>query len=320
MNNENKKLYFAPFHGITTRTFREVFFSHFGGINAAITPFLSAGDFFLLSEARFKDIFPLKVESTPTIIQLISSKQKEMLDTVLFLHEKGFDHINWNIGCPMPQIIRKKRGCGLMPFPDEIEKVVESVCEKTSVKFSIKMRLGMYNSDESLEIIKRLNNYPLDFIVIHARLGTQLYSGDTDKDSFRECFKLSKNQLYYNGDIFSLADFHTLQNLFPNLKAYMLGRGLLRNPFLAEQIQGGKISQKEQQKRFLAFYDDLINTYLNIFPKRRAVNRLKELWHYFAVFHHLSDLQLHSLLQITDCDQFIKQTSSFSDLFSISFP
>jgi tRNA-dihydrouridine synthase len=302
-------LYFAPFHGITTHTFRKVFFSHFGGIDVALTPFLPAGESFTLSEARFGDAFPINIEPIPLIIQIIGSKPKDMLDTVLYLQEKGHERINWNIACPMPQITRKKRGCGLMPYPEDIEKIVESVCEKTSAKFSIKMRLGMYNPDESLEIINRLNNYPLDFIAIHARLGTQLYSGDTDKESFEKCFQQSKNQLCYNGDIFSLGDFHALQNLFHNLKACMLGRGLLRNPFLAEQIQGKEIPEEEQQKRFLAFYDDLMNTYLDIFPKRRALNRLKELWHYFAAFYNLSDLQLRSLLQITDCEQFIKQTN-----------
>ena len=304
-------LYFAPFHGITIHCFRKIFFSHFGGIDVALTPFLPAGESFTLSEARFGDVFPVNTEPIPLIIQIIGSKPKEMLDTVLYLQEKGHERINWNIACPMPQITRKKRGCGLMPYPDDIERIVESVCGKTSARFSIKMRLGMYNPDESLEIINRLNNYPLDFIAIHARLGTQLYSGETDKNSFEKCFQLSKNQLYYNGDIFSLADFHALQKLFPSLKACMLGRGLLQNPFLAEQIQGKEIPEEEQKERFLAFYDDLTATCLDIFSKRRALNRLKELWHYFAVFYNLSDLQLRSLLQIIDYEQFVKQVKLY---------
>lgn len=301
--------YFAPFHGITTRCFRRVFFSHFGGIDVALTPFFPAGEIHTLSEARFSDAFPVNKESIPLIIQIIGQKKQDMTDTILYLYEKGYERINWNIACPMPQITRKKRGCGFMPFPDEIDEIVENICKKTTAKFSVKMRLGMYNPDESLEIINRLNNYPLDFIAVHARLGTQLYSGNTDRISFEKCFQQSKNQLCYNGDIFSLADFHALQNLFPNLKAYMLGRGLLQNPFLAEQIQGKVISEEQQKKRFLTFYDDLTNTYLDIYPKGRALNRLKELWHYFAVFYNFSDVQLRSLLQITDCEHLIKQTN-----------
>ena len=167
-------LYFAPFHGITTRCFRKVFFSHFGGIDAMITPFLPVGDISVLSEARFADIFPLQQEPLPAIVQIIGQKKQEMIDTVMYLHDRGHERINWNIGCPTQQITRKKRGCGLMPFPDEIEQIVEAICEKTMTKFSVKMRLGMYSPNESLEIVNRLNKYPLDFICIHARLGTQL--------------------------------------------------------------------------------------------------------------------------------------------------
>ena len=305
--------YFAPLHGITNHCFRKVFFAHFGGIDIAITPFLPAGEASILSEARFNDVLPLRQEPLPTIVQIIGQKKQEMIDTVMYLHDKGHERINWNIGCPMQQIIRKKRGCGLMPFPDEIEQTVESICEKTTAKFSVKMRLGMYNPNESLEIIKRLNNYPLDFITVHARLGTQLYSGKTDRDSFIHCFNLSKNLLCYNGDIFTAEDYHNFQQQYPNVNSYMLGRGLLENPFLAEQIQGKEISRQEQLKRFHAFYEDLTAAYFNTLPTRGALNKLKELWHYFAFFYRLSDLQLRSLLQITDYIRFKEETMRLED-------
>jgi len=304
----NTTLYFAPFHGLTTYCFRKVFFSHFSGIDAVLTPFLPVGDALILSEARFKDVLPFRQEPLPTIVQIIGQKKQEMIDTVLYLSDRGHERINWNIGCPMSQITRKKRGCGLMPFPDEIEQIVESICQKTQLRFSVKMRLGMYHPDESLEIINRLNKYPLDFITIHARLGTQLYSGNTDKDSFIQCFNLSKNVLCYNGDIFTAEDYHNFRQQYPSVNTYMLGRGLLKNPFLAEQIQGGNISRQEQLNRFLAFYEDLTTVYFNTFPTGGVLNKLKELWHYFAVFCRISPLQLQSLLQITEADSFLKKT------------
>ena len=310
----NTRLYFAPFHGLTTRGFRQVFFSHFSGIDAVLTPFLPAGEASILSEARFKDVLPLQQEPLPTIVQIIGQKKQEMIDTVLYLSDRGHERINWNIGCPMHQITRKKRGCGLMPFPDEIEQIVKSICKKTQVKFSIKMRLGMYHPNESLEIIHRLNKYPLDFICVHARLGTQLYDGIPDRDSFGKCFQQSKNLLCYNGDIFNPKDYHHLQQENPNINSYMLGRGMLKNPFLAEQIHGKEIPQAEQQKRFFAFYEDLTNMYFNTFTKKGALNKLKEMWYYFAVFCQLSPLQLQSLRQITDADYFLKKTKEILSL------
>jgi tRNA-dihydrouridine synthase len=301
-------VYFAPFHGISMRCFRRVFFAHFSGIDAAVSPFFSAGDSRVLSKARFADIFPVQSEPVPLIVQIIGSKKQEITDTVNFLYDKGYEHINWNIACPVSQIVRKQRGCGLMPHAETIEDIVADVCRNTVAKFSIKMRLGMYRSEESVEIIRRMNNYPVDFIAIHARLGNQLYAGQTDKDAFETCLQLSTNRLCYNGDIYTTEDFRQLQVLFPDLKCCMLGRGMLRNPFLAEQIRGTNKNASKERIRFEHFYEDLIACYSDAYPSGSVLNRLKELWHYFAVGFALSENDLQQLLCLSDRKAFVGRT------------
>ncbi len=301
-------LYFAPFHGITNQHFRNVFFSHFHGIDTVLSPFLPAGNITVLSKARFADVFPPENEPLPLIVQIIGTKKQEITDTVKFLYDQGYERINWNIGCPMPQIVRKHRGCGFMPYAKEIEDTTASVLVNTSAKFSIKMRLGMYKKEESLEILQRLNNYPLDFITIHARLGIQLYSGKVDINAFANCLETSVNTLCYNGDMKTIHDFNSLQALFPNLNLYMLGRGMLQNPFLAEQIKNNTITISRQKERFSYFHHDLINSYLEVYRKSGVLNRMKELWHYFAVFFTLSDTQSKYLFRISDLSEFEKRT------------
>ena len=46
------------------------------------------------------------------------------------------------------------------------------------------MRTGWSNPTEGLEIIERLNPYPIDFIAIHPRLGVQEYNGTPDWELF----------------------------------------------------------------------------------------------------------------------------------------
>ena len=302
-------IYFAPFHGITNRHFRNVFFSHFHGIDAVLSPFLPAGEMNVLSKNRFADVLPPNIEPLPLIVQIIGIKKQEITDSVKFLYEHGYKHINWNIACPMPQIVRKKRGCGFMPYSEEIEDITASVLSNTLAKFSIKMRLGMYKNEESLSVIRRLNKYPLDFIAVHARLGVQLYSGKTNIDAFADCFEHSLNTLCYNGDINNVDFFNSLQTVFPKLELCMLGRGMLQNPFLAEQIRNNTLDIQTQKKRFSEFHKDLTSTYSEAYRQTRALNRLKELWHYFAVFLNLTDSQLQNLFRINELGEFEEKTN-----------
>ena len=83
----------------------------------------------------------------------------------------------------------------------------------------------------------------------------------------------------------------------------MLGRGMLRNPFLAEEIKNQDIGDKKE--RFLAFYQDLIEELLPIRGESGTLANLKELWHYFAGFMGFSEEKLQRLLRICDLQEFM---------------
>ncbi len=303
------EIYFAPFHGISFRLFRNIYLKHFPYFDTIISPFISAAKAETLTKALFRDILP-NDENPPIIPQIMGNNAEKIVDTILFLQQLGFSHVNWNLGCPYTPIVRKKRACGLMPFAKDIASIVEQVCHKTTIQFSLKMRLGMYNKEESLEIIEQTNDFPLDFIGIHARLGTQLYEGKTDWKAFEKCLALSKNKIIYNGDIFSIEDYQKFITHFPQQNTIMIGRGGLQNPFLTAQIKGLVFSEQEQKHLFALFYNDLTNTYVNYYTKTNILlNRLKELWKYFAIFYHLSPTQLQSLLRMNNYSDFEQETN-----------
>jgi tRNA-dihydrouridine synthase len=99
----------------------------------------------------------------------------------------------------------------------------------------------------------------------------------------------------------------------------MLGRGILQNPFLAEELihfaESGK--QKTERKnetlffensissRFINFYNDYSQILVSLKNEKIALASLKELWHYFAAFRQLTPLELHNLLIINDYQKFI---------------
>ena len=301
-------LWLAPLDGITNYLFRNTLCRHFGGIDCFMAPFLpvqSAGKF---RPKVWQDIFPENNTALPLVPQLMGNRPEHFVDTVRMLNEQfGYEHFNINIGCPSSPVVRHTRGCGLMPHPDTIEQIVAAVTKKTPFHLSLKMRLGLHNSDEGGELLTRLNNYPLDFLVIHPRLGDDLYEGRPDWDTFAEFCQLTRHKVVYSGDIFSVEDYKKLSKRFPDVETWMLGRGLLRNPFLAEEIKGQDSGDKKE--RFNAFYQDLVDNLLPLRGESGTLANLKELWHYFAVFTGLSDEKLQQMLRICDLREFVKVSS-----------
>ena len=113
----------APLHGITYYNFRNCFIKHFHGIDYAIAPFIAAQSKETINPKKLRDLFPENNTELHIIPQIMGNKPNEVKETIDVLHEVfGYKQFNWNIGCPMNPIVRKKRGCGVMPFPDLIKK------------------------------------------------------------------------------------------------------------------------------------------------------------------------------------------------------
>ena len=297
-------IWLAPLHGITSHTFRNTLCRHFGGIDCFMAPFLPtqpAGKFRL---KVWQDIVPENNTALPLVPQLMGNRPEQFVDTMRMLNEHfGYEQFNINIGCPSSPVVRHSRGCGLMPHPDMVEQIVSEATGKTPFCLSLKMRLGLHSADEGRELLVRLNDYPLDFLVIHPRLGDNLYEGVPDWNAFAELCQLTRHKIVYSGDIFTMEDYQKLSKRFPDVSGWMLGRGLLRNPFLAEEIKGQNVGDKKG--RFSAFYQDFIESQLPIRGESGTLANLKELWHYFAVFTGLSEEKLQQLLRICDLREFV---------------
>ena len=301
-------IWLAPLHGITSYTFRNTLCRHFGGIDCFMAPFLPAQPAGKYLKKVWQDIIPENNTALPLVPQLMGNRPDHFVDTVRMLNEQfGYEHFNINIGCPSSPVVRHTRGCGLMPHPDIVEQIVAEVTGKTPFHISLKMRLGLHHADEGRELLPRLNDYPLDFLVIHPRLGDNLYEGIPDLDTFAEFCQLTQHKIVYSGDIFTVEDYNRLAERFPQVAAWMLGRGLLRNPFLAEEIKGQDTDDKRE--RFFAFYQDFIKKLLPIRGESGTLANLKELWHYFAIFTGLSEEKLQQLLRICDLREFVTVSS-----------
>jgi tRNA-dihydrouridine synthase len=273
-------IYLAPIRGLTDALFREVLFKHFAGFDAAVAPFINPQGASKYEDKMIRDVLPENNKNVELIPQLLNTNPEHFLILAKRLTDIGYTHINWNLGCPAPMIAKKKRGSGLLPYPDEIINLLEYVTPKLKIELSIKTRLGYYEQSEIKELLPRLNEFPLKEIIIHTRLGKQLYKGVTSPEGFQKCLSLSDHTLTYNGDVNDLAIYTSLKQKIPEQSRWMLGRGALGNPLIAEEIKGlCTDSEVEKRLRLKNFHDELLSRYtIRLSGPSHILGRLKQLW------------------------------------------
>lgn len=233
-------LILAPMQGLTEVLFRKIFFRCYPkAFDYAISPFLSLTHGNLnYADKKIDDVLPdSNVNSIPVIPQILGHETEEFIALANRLYELGYNTINWNLGCPMRRVAAKHRGSGILPFPHEIRSILEKIIPAIKPSLSIKMRLGYNYPDEIDSIIPVLNDYPLENITIHPRIGRQMYGGVVNIEKFSNIIGEIKHPVIYNGDIFTVFDYIKIRSLFPTVKDVMIGRGTLYNPLLPMQIK-----------------------------------------------------------------------------------
>jgi tRNA-dihydrouridine synthase B len=271
----------APFQGITNKNYRNIFTHHFPGYDEVYTPFISGVGYEKINPSKFRDMVPIEENMVSTVPQFVSTDAREVIQIAKHLKDYGYHHINWNMGCPFSRLANKKRGCGMLPFPDDIRTLLDEIMPQISVQLSIKTRLGYKSPEELSKVIPVFNQYPLKEIIIHPRIGTQLYRGEVNLDVFSEALLMSKHPVTYNGDIWHSERFRELKIRFPRVDSWMAGRGALINPFLASQMKNITIDDADKRIMVQNFHQDIFHDYLHkVAPKRVFLGSLKSLWYY----------------------------------------
>ena len=158
--------------------------------------------------------------------------------------------------------------------------MLEAGCETLGPgHLSLKVRLGL---DDATLLPKRLpliQSFPLRELCVHPRTAKQMYTGAVDLDAFARVAEACALPLVYNGDIRAPADLPRLAARFPNVDRWMIGRGLVANPFLAESIRAGQDTR--DLDRFHAWHEDFVARTAAVSPGDHALlGHLKEAWGY----------------------------------------
>ncbi len=274
------KLCFAPLEGITDTAYISAHKALFSGIGKYFTPFISVSEGFNLSKKE--DGFIAYAIEHPGFcaVQLLGKEPSSMKQAILKLSERGINDINLNLGCPSGTVTAKGKGSGLLRDPDALSRFLYGLFSSPlPASVSVKTRIGYDSPDEWPKLSGILFSYPFSEIIIHARVRSQFYKGVCHREILSS-LPASNIPVIYNGDIFTPSDADEIMALPKPPEGIMLGRGIVANPALAEEILGLGALDKARLRRFA---DALLAAFSVSMPFHALHGRLCEILSYMGM-------------------------------------
>ena len=309
------QIYFAPLEGITGFAYRNVHRQYFGDeIDKYFSPFAAPNYTHHFKTREREDIDPANNQGLSLVPQILTNRPDDFLWAAEEMYAMGYREINLNLGCPMPTVVKKRRGSGQLGDLAALDLFLEEICagmekisgqslwENTSgqgsgnpqkisehdsagngegkLRFTVKTRIGLDSADNAGALLEISNRYPIAELTVHPRTQRDLYGGRPDLDTFSLFLEKSLHPVVYNGDIYSVEDYQKICARFPACSALMLGRGLIANPALAREIRGGSPLQKAELSQF---HDSVYASLKNTLPGQTPLlGKMKELWFYMG--------------------------------------
>jgi len=272
--------------GITTFIYRNALNKYYGGVDTYFSPFISTHQHKSLNHKEINEILPEHNVGINMIPQVMTNNFDDFIYTVSQITEYGYDHINLNFGCPSGTVTGKNKGSGILVYPDMIEKLLDNIFSKTDLKISVKTRIGFTDESEWKRLADTYKKFPLQELIIHARLREDFYNDIIRTDAIMESLPaLAENfPVSYNGNIFEISDVDKVSGIFSKWDAVMLGRGIITNPALAAGIKSGEIMENNLDlETFRHFNLDILHNYAEIMSgDKDPLFKIKELWFYMG--------------------------------------
>jgi nifR3 family TIM-barrel protein len=237
----------APMAGITNQAFRRLCREYGAGLY--VSEMVTSRALIERSHETIRMVTPDPDEQIRSV-QLYGVDPEVMSKAVeMLIREDRADHIDLNMGCPVPKVTKKGGGAALPwkqdLFKDILESAVNTSNKVTSelgvkkVPVTVKMRMGI--DDEHLTYIEAgriAAKAGVTWVALHARTAEQMYSGKARWQAIKTLVEELKEfnvPVLGNGDIWSAQDALEMVKE-TGCAGVVVGRGCLGRPWLFGQL------------------------------------------------------------------------------------
>ena len=173
----------------------------------------------------------------PVIAQMIGNDIEALVRTARELQQHPVAAIDLNLGCPVPIVYRKCAGGGLLRDPARIDQILGALREAIAIPFTVKTRIGFDHADIfDQELLPIFARHSLDLLTVHARTVKEMYRSAPRYDFIARAVAAMPCPVLANGNIYSANKAAEVLDL-TSARGLMIGRGVIRNPWLFRQIR-----------------------------------------------------------------------------------
>lgn len=228
------KLFLAPMAGYTDKAFRIISFRQ--GVDISYSEMISAKAMKYKDKKTF-DMLEVSAEEKTVGIQIFGSEEDVLSEATKYLDEReDIDIIDLNIGCPAPKIFKNEEGACLLNSPIKIFNLLSAMRKSTNKTLSAKMRIGIEDKKNYIEIARAIEDSGVDLVIVHGRTREQYYSGKADWEAIGNIKSTLNIPVIGNGDIDINTDINRLIEIY-KVDGLMIGRGAVGSPWIFNKIK-----------------------------------------------------------------------------------
>ena len=232
----------APMEGVMDAPMRALI-ADLGGFHYGVSEFVRVGQGVVSAKQILHEIPDLNGPvfgnaRLPLQLQILGDSPELMAGTAVEGCIAGARAIDINFGCPAPTILRRSGGASLLRTPQALTDIVSAVRKSlpSIIPVSAKIRLGWENPNEVDVIAQAVEDGGANWITIHARTKQEHYRPGVHWDAVARVKSRLSIPVVANGDLFSAEDVARCV-AETGCSHFMIGRGILKNPFLAHDIR-----------------------------------------------------------------------------------
>jgi len=224
----------APLSGFTDLPYRRSLRRQ--GCYYAFTEMIDAGSL-SHSNGQTRDLLA-RGEDEPWLgVQLVGSDAEWIATSVEALNQYNFDVLDFNLGCPVPKVVKKGAGAALGAKPEEAARLLEIIVKKSRFPVTAKTRiLDEQDPAPTVRLVKMLEEAGAQTITLHGRIRSAYYSGPVYSQIMAAAREAIKVPLVANGGIFDWASGERLLQE-SGCTAMMVARGAMGNPWLFRELR-----------------------------------------------------------------------------------
>ena len=234
LQRDEPMLALAPMQDVTDLPFWRVITKR-GGADVFFTEY-----FRVHADSRLEKPILRSITENPTgrpvVAQMIGNSIPDLVRTARELQQHPIAGVDLNLGCPAPIVYKKCAGGGLLREPDRIDRILGALRDAVQTRFTVKTRIGFDDArvfDELLPIFARHN---LDLLTVHGRTVKEMYRSAVHYDFISRAAETMDCPVLANGNVYSATK---AESVLRETSAHglMIGRGVIRNPWLFAQIR-----------------------------------------------------------------------------------